>query len=143
MKPFIENISWSDTQDGIHSDAGPNSMLIQIWENEWKPPVPKYPFKETHKFNFLDNEPGDLIPGDIEAHKQLMTREQADEIISLLNKALDNNTNVIVHCVAGICRSGAIAEVGVMMGFADTGKWRQPNVWVKKLLLDALYESML
>ena len=39
--------------------------------------------------------------------------------------------NVIVHCTAGICRSGAVTEIGVQMGFDDVGRYRQPNLLVK------------
>jgi predicted protein tyrosine phosphatase len=41
----------------------------------------------------------------------------------------------MVHCVAGLCRSGAVTEVGVMMGFEDTHRYRNPNVFVKKMLM--------
>ena len=43
--------------------------------------------------------------------------------------------NVIVHCAAGLSRSGAVCEVGVVMGFEDIVKWRQPNRMVKNKML--------
>jgi predicted protein tyrosine phosphatase len=46
--------------------------------------------------------------------------------------------NVVVHCMAGICRSGAVVEVGVMMGFNDCEKYRQPNLRVKHKLMKQL-----
>jgi hypothetical protein len=46
--------------------------------------------------------------------------------------------NVVVHCYAGICRSGAVCEVGVMMGFQDTGRFRSPNLLVKHGMMRAL-----
>jgi hypothetical protein len=46
--------------------------------------------------------------------------------------------NVVVHCFAGICRSGAVAEVGVMMGFDDVGRTRIPNLLVKHRMMRAL-----
>jgi hypothetical protein len=46
--------------------------------------------------------------------------------------------NVVVHCFAGICRSGAVTEVGVMMGFEDTGRFRAPNLLVKHRMMRAL-----
>jgi len=46
--------------------------------------------------------------------------------------------NVVVHCHMGVCRSGAVAEVGVMMGFRDTEKFRIPNLMVKKKLMEQL-----
>jgi hypothetical protein len=46
--------------------------------------------------------------------------------------------NVVVHCHAGICRSGAVAEVGVMMGFADCERFRIPNLLVKHKMMRVL-----
>ena len=46
--------------------------------------------------------------------------------------------NVIVHCVAGVCRSGAVCEIGVMMGFDDTEVFRSPNLLVKHKMMKVL-----
>jgi hypothetical protein len=46
--------------------------------------------------------------------------------------------NVVVHCFAGICRSGAVCEVGVMMGFNDTERFRSPNLLVKHRMMKHL-----
>jgi hypothetical protein len=46
--------------------------------------------------------------------------------------------DVVVHCVAGICRSGAVAEVGVMMGFDDAEAFRSPNLLVKHKMMRKL-----
>ena len=46
--------------------------------------------------------------------------------------------NVIVHCHAGVCRSGAVAELGVMLGFKDTESFRSPNLLVKHKMMKAL-----
>jgi hypothetical protein len=46
--------------------------------------------------------------------------------------------NVIVHCVAGVCRSGAVCEIGVMMGFDDTEAFRSPNLLVKHRMMKHL-----
>ena len=46
--------------------------------------------------------------------------------------------NVIVHCHAGVCRSGAVAEIGVMLGFNDTESFRSPNLLVKHKMMKAL-----
>lgn len=67
-----------------------------------------------------------------------ITQEQAKEIVGILQNAMENGQNVIVHCNAGLCRSGAVAEVGVMMGFSDTFAPRIPNLMVKKYLMREL-----
>jgi rhodanese-related sulfurtransferase len=46
--------------------------------------------------------------------------------------------NVVVHCHAGICRSGAVCEVGVMMGFTDCERFRAPNLLVKHKMMRVL-----
>jgi hypothetical protein len=46
--------------------------------------------------------------------------------------------NVIVHCHAGVCRSGAVCEVGVMLGFNDTEVFRSPNLLVKHRMMRKL-----
>ena len=46
--------------------------------------------------------------------------------------------NVMVHCHAGICRCGAVTEVGTMMGFTATEKFRMPNLRVKHRMMKVL-----
>ena len=45
---------------------------------------------------------------------------------------------VVVHCHAGVCRSGAVCEIGVMMGFNDTEVFRSPNLLVKHKMMQVL-----
>ena len=132
--PFIENVAAADIPMRFHHDAGENSMLIQIMDTatSWWP-TPAHNFREAHKFEFLDVERNDNFPDECK-----ITDEQAGEIVTLLQKALDNRMNVVVHCMAGICRSGAVAEVGIMMGFQETDRTRIPNLLVKHKLMKAL-----
>jgi predicted protein tyrosine phosphatase len=131
---WIQNVALSDIQKGFHIDAGINSMLIQIVDPAMEFPTPKYQFKETHRFEFLDLEKDDLPS----AEEFKITDEQAQRLVELLQHAKDNRMNVIVHCVAGVCRSGAVCEVGVMMGFDDTEVFRSPNLLVKHKMMKAL-----
>jgi protein-tyrosine phosphatase len=64
--------------------------------------------------------------------------EQAAQIVALLQRAIDNHMNVVVHCHAGICRSGAVVEVATMMGFDATARYRQPNLRVKYKMMKVL-----
>ena len=130
---WIENVAAADIKTGFHHDAGPNSMLISICDPAGWRPEAKYAFKERHDFEFLDSENAD---GDPEEAK--ITREQAQELVRLLQYALDNHMNVVVHCTAGICRSGAVVEIGSMLGFIPVEKYRQPNLRVKHYMMDAL-----
>ena len=52
---------------------------------------------------------------------------------------MENSMNVLVHCHAGVCRSGAVVEVGSMMGFTPTDKnIRIPNLRVKQKMMKSL-----
>lgn len=130
---WIQNISLADVAKGHHFDAGPNSMLIQIVDPAMEFPVPLYKFKETHQFEFLDLEHDDKFGEEFK-----ITDEQAEKLVCLLEHARANRMNVVVHCHAGVCRSGAVAEVGVMMGFDDTEAFRSPNLMVKHKMMQVL-----
>ena len=130
--PWIENVAAADVPMRYHHEAGENSMLIQIMDpcpTWW--PTPAHTFKEAHRFEFLDADSG--FP-----EEALISDEQAAEIVRLLQHALENKMNVVVHCMAGLCRSGAVTEVGVMMGFGDTERTRIPNIRVKHKLMKQL-----
>ena len=147
---FIQNVSASDIPAGNHFDCGENSMLIQITDPDctpqfstpWIPkpnfstpwiPIPKHKFKEIHQFFFLDIEDTDPM-----VEKFGITDEQAAELVKLLQHALENRMHVVVHCFAGACRSGAVVEVGILMGFTDTETFRIPNTRVKTKMMKAL-----
>lgn len=132
--PWIQNCAADDIPKGFHVAVGENSMLIQIMDPASWFPTPKHQFKEVHQFEFLDVEEQDRV--DDEAMK--CSHEQAAELVRLLQHALDNRMDVIVHCFAGICRSGAVCEVGVMMGFQDTERFRMPNLLVKHRMMKHL-----
>lgn len=133
MNPWIQNVSLSDIPKGFHFDPGPNAMLIQIVDPAMEFPTPKYQFRETHQFEFLDLEVNDPWGEEFK-----VTDAQAQQLVDLLQRALDNRMNVVVHCVAGVCRSGAVCEVGVMMGFRDPEVFRSPNLMVKHKMMKAL-----
>ena len=132
--PWIQNVALSDIKKGFHIDPGVNAMLIQICDPPGDFPTPKYAFKEVHQFQFLDVEINDVVLEE----EMRCSQEQANELVCLLQHALSNRMNVIVHCHAGVCRSGAVCEVGVMLGFDDTEVFRSPNLLVKHRMMKAL-----
>lgn len=140
--PWIENIPLENVATGQHHDCGANSMLIQISDHDMAFPTPRHEFKQVHKFTFLDvEEDGITNTGggcSIDLSEFAITDEQAAELVRLLQHAQENRMNVVVHCHAGICRSGAVAEVGVMMGFADCERFRIPNLLVKHKMMRVL-----
>lgn len=132
--PWIQNISLSDVKKGFHIEPGPNAMLIQIMDPPGDFPIPLKSFKEVHQFEFLDVEATDPVLDEA----MRCSDEQAQELVRLLQHALANRMNVIVHCHAGVCRSGAVCEIGVMLGFDDTEAFRSPNLLVKHRMMQAL-----
>ena len=132
--PWIQNVSMGDIKKGFHIDPGINSMLIQICDPPGDFPTPKYQFREVHQFQFLDVEEKD----EVLVEEMRCSQEQANELVRLLQHAQAERMNVIVHCHAGVCRSGAVCEVGVMMGFDDTEAFRSPNLLVKHRMMKAL-----
>lgn len=132
--PWIQNVARSDITNGFHIEPGHNAMLIQIVDPASGFPTPKYTFKEVHQFEFLDVEEKDQVLDEA----MRCSHEQAAELVGLLQHALANRMNVVVHCHAGVCRSGAVCEVGVMMGFDDTEAFRSPNLLVKHRMMKQL-----
>jgi predicted protein tyrosine phosphatase len=128
---FIENCALYEIQQGTHSYPGENSFLIQIVDPDMDFPIPRFDFKVIKQYKFLD------LDDNINDSRSI-NETQAKFIANDLKYALENKMNVIVHCVMGVCRSGAVAEVGTMIGFEDTGKWRQPNLRVKRFLMKHL-----
>lgn len=131
---WIQNVALADIPKKHHIAVGENSMLIQIVDPAMEFPVPAHKFKEVHQFEFLDLEKDDMP----EAEEFKITDQQAEELVRLLKRAKEKCMDVIVHCVAGVCRSGAVCEVGVMMGFQDTEAFRSPNLLVKHKMMKVL-----
>jgi len=132
---FIENVSKQDIALGFHMDVGPNAMLIRIQD-----PATFFGriaradmFKEIYEFEFLDAEDSDGFPDECK-----ISDEQAAELVRLLQRAQENHMNVVVHCHAGICRSGAVVEVATMLGFTPSERFRMPNLRVKHKMMQVL-----
>lgn len=132
--PKIQNVAGVDVAKGFHYDCGENSMLIQILDTcPSYIPSPAHKFKEVHRFEFLD-----LNTGEENAEEFGINPLQARELVSLLKHALEQDMNVVVHCTAGICRSGAVVEVATLMGFKDPCCYRAPNLRVKHFMMREL-----
>ena len=132
--PWIQNVALSDIPKGNHIRVGENSVLIQIVDPCMEFPKPLYNFGSVHQFEFLDLEKDDMPS----AEEFKITDDQAKSLVLILKQALLNRSDVVVHCVAGVCRSGAVCEVGVMMGFQDTEDFRSPNLLVKHKMMKEL-----
>ena len=124
-------------QQGSYQHTDP-SILIQITDPGTPAPIPKHDYVSKHHFIFHDAE-RDRSAGEFPyVPKVLIGDKDAEQIISILRHALDNDINVVVHCHAGICRSGAVVEVAEMMGFDKCDSPRIPNTLVKHKLMKQL-----
>lgn len=133
MQRWIENCAASDVSMGYHYACGENAMLISITDPAGWKPKKYHTFKEVHEFEFLDAEDEDDFPDEAK-----ISDEQAEQIVALLKHALDNHMNVVVHCYAGVCRSGAVVEVATKMGFTATDRFRDPNKRVLNKMMNVL-----
>ena len=129
----IENISYADVVKGQHKNNPENTVLIQIVDVGMDFPIPKHQFKEVYQFQFMDLT--EITEVNLPV---MMSVEQAKQITEILTYAKTLDYDVTVHCVAGLCRSGAIAEVGEILGYTYIGNGKQPNSYVKRMLLDQI-----
>lgn len=100
------------------------------WFTELDPKIARR-YNSITEFEFLDADEDGRFPDEC-----LIQDDQASKIMDILVDALDNDRNVLVHCNMGLCRSGAVVEVGVIIGFDDPHRTRLPNVRVKRKLID-------
>lgn len=129
---WIQNVSMADIVKGHHNLPDRRTVLIQIQDfGTWQFALPLYKndFVAIHQFRFddIEDDTGTAIQQD-----------QAEKLAIILEQAKTNGYNVIVHCHAGICRSGAVCEIGVMMGFDESERHRIPNLLVKRKMMQAM-----
>lgn len=134
----IENCAMEDVRVGDHTDFGPDTIIIQITDPAVDPPIATKKFKQYHYFEFLDIDDSDIDKHGEDFGVFAITEEQAKQLVEILKSAKENNYNVLVHCHAGVCRSGAVVEVAEAMGFEPTNRFRAPNLRVKHLMMKAL-----
>jgi len=130
----VENISYYAIENGLHKNSGDDTVLIRILDTDNDSPVkPKVNFDKTFIFKFLDVD----ADADID-DKYKFNSDMAKEIVSIFEYCKENNKNIVVHCTAGLCRSGAIAEIASMLSFEPVHDNRMPNSLVKGLLMKEL-----
>lgn len=115
--------------------APENTVLISITEPGRKARVPKGYLDmlrlEFQDYDSLRKHPEDAV---------LFTSTQAARIARFVRKHRELERNILIHCAAGISRSGAIAEalLQAFPEYKDTGWPRHPNGHVKSLMKRAL-----
>lgn len=137
---YIENCPQIAVERGTHQLPSHHSILVQITDPGSDFVTPKFDdYAAIHRFKFYDVTEPLYCRGLIEP----ITQDQADELVEILLNAMECRYNVIVHCAAGICRSGAVTEVGEIIGFVPVHNNRVPNVEVKNKMLKKLREYWL
>jgi predicted protein tyrosine phosphatase len=130
--PFIQNVSMSAVSKGLHYYVPHKTALIQIQDYygvmHFAKPV--YPFVKVLQLRFDDED----VPN-VESN---ITQQQAKAIGDFLKECLEAEINVVVHCHAGLCRSGAVVECGIILGFQDLQEVRWPNSLVYSMILKEL-----
>ena len=134
--PFVTNLSMTDVIHGRFPDwVNSNTILIQIQDVDYSPTARfanvkrRSKFSSVYQFRF-DDTTYEIGP---DADGNAITDDQAQSIANILKNAYDKGKNVVVHCHAGVCQSGAVTEVAVMYGFTDVNKnTRIPNTLVKE-----------
>ncbi len=119
---WIANFSLDEVKNGNHIILNNDAILIQICDPKTNFPISPYEnsFVKVFKFSFLDT--------NFSVEPRAINDYQAEKIAEALNFAKKNNLNIIVHCHAGISRSGAIVEVGTLIGFEILKNHKQPRI---------------
>jgi protein tyrosine phosphatase len=136
----IQNISLYAASSSIRQDNidGEVNHVIRILEKRKGNsddlffedfPITVYPEAKIHEFRFDDSEDDNGI-----------TQEIAKQIADILVYAEENNENVVVHCILGKQRSGAVAQAACAFWetFSYKGNQITQNVEVKRKILSAL-----
>ena len=133
--PFIQNISLADAIAGVHRDPGGNAMLIRILDvQDWDVKAPAHPFKDVRVLRFDDLSAGWADP--VKFARRGPRQEHADDILLALAEAHERGMNVVVHCRAGVARSGAVSLAAeLVFGFESCGNPRNPNSSLLEMML--------
>lgn len=130
--PWIMNVG-----EGFAEKMDPDpvdTVVISITEPGRKARLPK--FHDMLRLEFQDYDSNRKHPEDA----VLFTSTMAARVARFARKHRDTSKNILVHCAAGISRSGAIADalLEAFQEYEDRGWKRYPNGHVKSLMKRAL-----
>lgn len=111
-------------------EVGVNDWLISITDFGNKVQPTPIPFQRVYEFAFEDTND--------EYSAASMTVMQAISMAHIIKDARDFRCNVWVHCHAGICRSGAVVQLLIDLGWTfepnSISPVRNPNTLVYNML---------
>lgn len=112
----------------------PETVCVSITEPGRKAKLPR--FDDLLRLEFQDYDGERKHPEDA----VLFSPQRAARTARFLRKHRDAGRNIVVHCAAGISRSGAIVEAALeaFREYEDRGWPRFPNGHVKRLMKRAL-----
>lgn len=131
MSPWIMNRG-----EGFVEQMGDDfsAVCVSITESKRKAKLPQ--FHDLIRMEFQDYDGDRKHPEDA----VIFTANQAARLARFLRKHRDAGKNIVVHCAAGISRSGAIVEAALAAfpEYEDRGWPRHPNGHVMRLMKRAL-----
>jgi len=134
MTHNIQNVSYHDIKNGNfnHPTEDNEAILIQIVDPCVDFPKPKceYPFKQIFQFEFSD------VEDELDIVWPFRVRiSQVEEIVKVLLFAFEMKYDVVVHCIAGVSRSGAVVQFATeWVGFKECHLYRNPNEYMLRML---------
>lgn len=140
----IANLSLEIIESG-YIPPDKNTILISITDIGYNANIKETNYVDIHRFQFEDIEQeevdakfeqNDLIPN----WATIISDKQAYKIYEILLNNLFKN-NIIVHCSAGVSRSGAVTEAALKIGYGlyDFSNLRTIN----KTVFKKIYENFL
>lgn len=136
IMPWIKNVP----EDFVKTSFPEvNEVCISITQPERSEPKPALKgYVDTLRLEFSDTDPSIVYNTKDKRVMRPFTRWQADAIVKFVNRY--RGLNIVVHCAAGISRSGAIvvALLEAMPEYEDKGWDRFPNKHVLSVMIDAL-----
>ncbi len=117
------------------------TVCISISEPGRKVKLPKFRDLIREQFQDYDKLAKDgKTPRKYPADAVFITPTQAARLARFARKHRDEGRNILVHCAAGISRSGAVVEalLEAFPEYEDRGWLRHPNGYVKMLMRRAL-----
>lgn len=132
--PKIVHISRKAFEQGLYANY---PIAIRIADSFDQLTEVANPAQQSYAFAFLDVD---------ECESDSISEADASLIVHTLMTAKANNEDVVVHCEAGISRSGAVAQFAIdVLGFEDEKapdsvegeSWRLPNHCILNMLYKA------
>jgi predicted protein tyrosine phosphatase len=136
--PWVANVGEGAAEQWAETE---NTVCISISEPDRKVKLPKFMDVIREQFQDYDKTARDgKTPRKFPESAVFMSPTQAARIARFARKHRDEGRNILVHCAAGISRSGAIAEslLQAFPEYEDRGWLRHPNNHVRCLMKRAL-----